>query len=127
MVCNCKTVSFVSSLQEMQDLYHVAGYDNRAEFNKGYAGYTGPVIRVRASITNGLAVFDSVTILAPIDWTGVAGPDDVGLTVNYYIYLMGVKNRDMEYASVISWVLFVVTFLISFFVIRARNKATAEE
>ena len=40
---------------------------------------------------------------------------------------MGVKNRDMEYASVISWVLFVVTFLISFFVIRARNKATAEE
>ena len=49
-----ETVSFVSSLQEMQDLYHVAGYDNRAEFNKGYAGYTGPVIRVRASITNGL-------------------------------------------------------------------------
>lgn len=126
-------VMFKAALKNVNpSLYEAASIDGANGFHKfwnvtlpGIKGVT--LFLLLASITNGLSVFDSVTILAPIDWTGVAGPDDVGLTVNYYIYLMGVKNRDMEYASVISWVLFVVTFLISFFVIRARNKATAEE
>lgn len=126
-------VMFKAALKNVNpSLYEAASIDGANGFQKfwhvtlpGIKGVT--LFLLLASIINGLAVFDSVTILAPVDWTGVAGPDDVGLTVNYYIYLMGVKNRDMEYASVISWVLFVVTFLISFFVIRARNKATAEE
>ena len=77
-----------------------------------------------ASVTQGLAVFDSVLVLAPLDWTQTAGPDNVGLTVNYYIYLQGVYNDEMEYAAVMSWFLFAVTFLISFPIIRARNKAS---
>ena len=32
-----------------------------------------------ASITGGLAVFDAVTVLAPLSWTGVAGPGTSGL------------------------------------------------
>ena len=51
---------------------------------------------------------------------------DIGLTVNYYIYIKGVQQSEMEYAAVMSWVLFIVTFAISFFVIRARNKAAEE-
>ncbi len=77
-----------------------------------------------ASITQGLAVFDSVLVLAPLQWTGVAGPADVGLTVNYYIYIKGVAQGEMEYAAVMSWFLFVVTFALSYPVIKARNKAS---
>ena len=77
-----------------------------------------------ASITQGLAVFDSVLVLAPLQWTGVAGPADVGLTVNYYIYIKGVSQGEMEYAAVMSWFLFIVTFALSYPVIKARNKAS---
>ena len=80
-----------------------------------------------AGLTNGLAVFEPVLILAPIQWTQVAGPDDIGLTVNYYIYIKGIMQKEMEYASVIGWVMFVVTFAITYPVIRARNKIAAEE
>ncbi len=126
-------VMFKAALKNVNpSLYEAAALDGANGWAKfwyvtlpGIKGVT--LFLLLASITNGLAVFDAVTILAPVQWTGVAGPDDIGLTVNYYIYLKGVQNRDMEYASVISWVLFVVTFLISFFVIRARNKATAED
>lgn len=77
-----------------------------------------------ASVTQGLAVFDSVLVLAPVQWTGVAGPSDVGLTVNYYIYIKGVAHGEMEYAAVMSWFLFVVTLVITYPIIKARNKAS---
>lgn len=43
---------------------------------------------------------------------------------SYYIYIMGVQNREMEYAAVMSWFLFAVTFIATFPIIRARNKAS---
>lgn len=79
-----------------------------------------------ASITQGLGLFEQVKVLAPLSWTQLAGPDNVGLTINYYIYNVGVQSQDMEYASVMSWILFIVSFGVSFFVIRARNKASEE-
>ena len=125
-------VMFKAALKNVNpSLYEAASLDGANGWNKfwhitlpGIKGVT--LFLLLASITNGLAVFDAVTILAPVDWTGVAGPDDVGLTVNYYVYLKGVRNREMEYASVVSWAPFLVTFAISFFVIRARNKAAEE-
>ncbi len=125
-------VMFKAALKNVNpSLYEAASIDGANAFNK-FWHVTLPGIKsvllflLLASITTGLAVFDAVTILAPVQWTGVAGPNDVGLTVNYYIYLKGVQGREMEYASVMSWILFFITFLISFFVIRARNKATEE-
>lgn len=79
-----------------------------------------------ASINQGLSLFDNVLILAPLSWTGIAGPSDTALTINYYIYIKGVQNGEMEYAAVMSWFLFIITFVISFFVIRARNRAAEE-
>ena len=112
-------------------LYEAADLDGANGFEK-FLHVTLPGIKsvtlflLLASITQGLAVFDAVTVLAPISWTGVAGPADAGLTINYYIYIKGVQQSEMEYASVMSWALFFVTFAISFFVIRARNKAAEE-
>lgn len=79
-----------------------------------------------AGVQSGLAVFDAVLVFAPLSWTGIAGPNDAGLTIMYYIYITGVQQGEMEYAAVMSWVLFVVIFLINFPIIRARNKASEE-
>ena len=82
-----------------------------------------------AGITSGLATFDAVTILAPVSWTGNAGVNDMGLTISYYIYnnvqvySNPKKGMGIQYAAVMSWVLFLVSFAASYFLIRARNKA----
>lgn len=112
-------------------LYEAAGMDGCNGWQK-FWHVTMPQIKpvtlflLLASITQGLGLFDQVLILAPTSWTGHAGPYDSALTVNYYIYLRGVQDGEMELASVASWILFAVTFAISFFVIRARNKASEE-
>lgn len=112
-------------------LYEAASIDGANGWQK-FWNVTMPGIKpvtlflLLASITQGLGLFDQVLILAPIQHTGIAGPFDAGLTVNYYIYVKGVKQGEMEYAAVMSWILFIVSFGISFFVIRARNKASEE-
>ena len=123
-------VMFKAALKNVNPaLYEAASLDGANAFYK-FWHITLPGIKsvllflLLASVTQGLAVFDSVLVLAPLDWTQTAGPDNVGLTVNYYIYLQGVYNDEMEYAAVMSWFLFAVTFLISFPIIRARNKAS---
>lgn len=125
-------VMFKAALKNVNpSLYEAASLDGANGFDRIWY-VTLPAIKqvtlflLLASITGGLAVFDAVTVLAPLSWTGVAGPGDIGLTVNYYIYIKGVQQSEMEYAAVMSWVLFIVTFAISFFVIRARNKAAEE-
>lgn len=125
-------VMFKAALKNVNPaLYEAASLDGAGGFYK-FWHVTMPSIKsvflflLLSSITQGLAVFDSVLVLAPMDWNLVAGPKNVGLTVNYYIYIMGVKKTEMEYAAVMSWFMFLVTFLISFPVIRARNKASEE-
>lgn len=109
-------------------LYEAASIDGANGFQKFWY-ITFPGIKsvtyflVLAGITAGLTVFDQVTVLAPVQWTQVAGPEDAGLTVMYYIYLQGVESSEMEYAAVMSWMLFVVMFSFSFVFIKLRDKA----
>lgn len=123
-------VMFKAALKNVNpSLYEAASIDGAGSFSRFFY-VTLPSIKavllflLLSSITQGLAVFDSVLVLAPLQWTGVAGPDDVGLTVNYYIYIKGVSQGEMEYAAVMSWFLFAVTFVLTFPVIRARNKSS---
>ena len=113
-------------------LYEAAEIDGANGFAKFWY-ITLPSLRsvtlflILAGINHGLAIFDQVVILAPIAWTGVAGPNDAGLTIGYYIYIEGVGSGNMEYASVMSWFLFIVTFALTYPIIRARNRASKEE
>lgn len=125
-------VMFKAALKNVNpSLYEAASLDGAGGFMR-FWHITLPAIKsvtlflMLASITVGLGIFDQVKILAPIQWTGVAGPDDMGLTINYYIYLKGVQGGEMEYAAVMSWFLFFFTFAATFFVIRERNKASEE-
>lgn len=112
-------------------LYEAASLDGANGFQKFWF-ITLPSIKsvtyflILAGISAGLTVFDQVTVLAPVQWTQVAGPDDAGLTIMYYIYLKGVESNEMEYASVMSWALFVIMFVLSFVFIKLRNKAEVE-
>lgn len=123
-------VMFKAALKNVNpSLYEAASLDGAGGFSR-FLHVTLPGIKsvllflLLSSVTQGLAVFDSVLVLAPLQWTGVAGPDDVGLTVNYYIYIKGVAHGEMEYAAVMSWFLFLVTFIITFPIIKARNKSS---
>ncbi len=112
-------------------LYEAAELDGANVLQKfRYVALPGvkPVVLflVLAGITTGLGIFDQVLVLAPVQWTGVAGPDDAGLTINYYIYRQGVVSNEMELAAVASWFLFAVTFVVTYPIIRARNKASAD-
>ena len=122
-------VMFKAALKNVNpSLYEAASLDGAGAFAK-FRHVTMPAIKsvflflLLCSITNGLAVFDSVKVLAPLSWTQEAGPENVALTINYYIYNKGVASMDMELAAVASWVLFIVSFVCSFPVILARNKA----
>ncbi len=126
-------VMFTASLKNVSpSLYEAADLDGANGFHKFWY-ITLPGIKsvtlflLLAGITNGLGIFEPVLVLAPVQWTQVAGPNDIGLTVNYYIYIKGIMQREMEYASVIGWIMFVVMFAITYPVIRARNKIAKEE
>ena len=75
---------------------------------------------ILAGITAGLTTFDAAKVLAPMSWDNFAGPEDAGLTIMYYIYNTGVKNAEMGYASILSWLLFVVMMIPSVFLVKKR-------
>lgn len=71
----------------------------------------------------GLATFDAVQVLAPLTWSMTAGPENMGLTTSYYIYVKGVKSSHMDYASVMQWAMCIITFVGSYLFLRLRKKA----
>lgn len=125
-------VMFKAALKGINpSLYEAANIDGANGFEKFWY-ITLPSLKsvtlylILAGINHGLAIFDQVLVLAPIAWTGVAGPNDAGLTIGYYIYIKGVGGGNMEYAAVMSWFLFVITFVLTYPIIRARNRADSE-
>lgn len=75
---------------------------------------------VLAGITAGLTTFDAARIMAPMSWDGYAGPENAGLALMYYIYIEGVQFGNMGYASILSWLLFIVMMIPSVYLIRKR-------
>ena len=75
-----------------------------------------------ASVLTGLTMFDRATLMAPVSWTQTAGYKDMGLTLMYYVYILGTQRMEMELASVVSIVLFVVTLTLSVIIMKKRNE-----
>ena len=106
-------------------LYEAAALDGANAFQK-FRHITLPGITsitlflVLAGILTGFTTFEAAQIMAPDTWTGVAGPDNAGLTIMYYIYREGVKFGNMGYASVLSWLLFLVLMIPSAYLIRKK-------
>ena len=106
-------------------LYEAADLDGANAFQKFWC-ITIPGIStitfflVLAGITAGLTTFDAARIMAPMSWDGYAGPENAGLALMYYIYIEGVQFGNMGYASILSWLLFIVMMIPSVYLIRKR-------
>lgn len=106
-------------------LYEAASLDGANAFQK-FVHITLPGISsitlflVLAGVLAGFTTFEAAQVMAPDSWTGYAGPENSGLTIMYYIYREGVKFGNMGYASVLSWLLFVVLMIPSAYLIRKR-------
>ena len=113
-------------------LYEAADIDGANAWHK-FRGITLPGISsitfflILAGLTAGLTTFDAAKVLAPLSWDNFAGPEDAGLTIMYYIYNTGVKNGEMGYASILSWMLFVVMMIPSVFLVKKRILSMEEK
>lgn len=111
-----------------QGLYESASIDGATAWHK-LTRITLPLVMpmtlflALSGFMTGLATFEQVQILAPLTWTGVAGPEDMGLTVNYYIYNQGILFSHMDYAAVMSWFMTLVTCCGSFVFLKLRRKS----
>ncbi len=109
-------------------LYEAAELDGANAFHK-FWNITLPMIApmtyflVLAGVTSGFATFDQATILAPVSWTGTAGPEDAGLTVQYYIYYEMTEFGNMGYASVIQWAMMIITLIPCTIIMKLRKRA----
>lgn len=74
-----------------------------------------------AGIISGMKCFDIAMVVSPLSWNGTAGPNNAGLTMVYYTYLEGITWDNMSVASVISWVLFLIIFVLSLINMKGRK------
>ena len=100
-------------------LYEAAKIDGAGRW-KQFTAITMPAISpttfflLMMGFIAGLQTFDIVRIFTGESWTGAAGPNDMGLTTVLYIYYQGIQFRNMPVASVMSFVLFLIIFAITF-------------
>ena len=71
---------------------------------------------------SGMATFDAAKVMAPLDWTGVAGIENMGLTISYYSYIQGMSFSHMDYASVINWITAIIIFIGAFLFLKWRKR-----
>lgn len=125
-------VMFKAALDAVNPAYYEAAQIDGANAFRQFYNITLPSIAptifylIFTGILAGLTTFDAATLMAPISWTQTAGYNDMGLTLLYYAYIIGTQRMEMELASVVSWVLFAVTTVLSVIVMKRRNKAVEE-
>lgn len=125
-------VMYIAAFKAVNPALHEAAQLDGANAFQRFIHVTLPAIApttlylAMAGVISGMSIFGEATIMAPINWNQLAGRDDMGLTTMYYIYLEGVKSARMPTAAVMSWFLFLVTFIPSFFLLRWRNKKEAD-
>ena len=106
-------VLYLAALQDIPvTLYEAAEIDGASGFQKFFR-ITVPLLSnttqflLIISIINTFQVFDQIYML-----TG-GGPIKKTDVIVYYIYRQAFKNYDMPYASAVSWLLFVVIFILT--------------
>ncbi len=112
-------VLYIAALTNInQSLYEAAQIDGASRWRQ-FTAITFPGISpttfflLMIGLINGMQTFDIAKIFAGDSWTGAAGPNDMGLTTVLYIYNKGVMFNNMPTASVMSFVLFLLIFVIT--------------
>lgn len=79
-----------------------------------------------AGIMAGLMMFDMPKLFVGNSWDGSAGVEDAGLTIVLYSYIRSTTYHDVPGAAVITFVLFIICFALSFTMFKIRNKLEKE-
>ncbi len=108
-------------------LYEAADVDGAGIWTK-FIKITMPAIApttfylLMTGIIAGLQIFDIAKIFAGTSWLGTSGPENSGLTTVLYIYNTFHDYGELPRASVMSWALFVVIFIVSMINFRFKKK-----
>ena len=115
-----------------QSLYEAADMDGATKFRQFFS-ITLPSIAptsfylLFSGLIAGIMSFDVPKLFAGDTWTGEAGVNDMGLTPVLYSYIRATTYNDIPTASVISYTLFVITFVMSVILFKVRDRLTKEE
>lgn len=118
-----------------KSLYEAASIDGAGPFTKFFK-ITLPSIApttfylIMAGIVAGLTTFDIAQLIAPTKWTtnGIGGEGNNALTLMRFIYYLmdeNVWSTNQSYisaASILTWILFIVTATLSIVVMHIRNR-----
>ena len=112
-------------------LYEAAKMDGAGGFTQ-FRKITLPSIApttfylIFAGLIAGIMSFDIAKMFAGNSWTGEAGVDDAGLTSVLYSYIRATTYHDMPGASVISFVLFFISLLLTLVLFKVRQIRSGE-
>jgi multiple sugar transport system permease protein len=79
-----------------------------------------PLLRPVIVIVVLLRFLDAFKVVDTVYVMTQGGPGDATQLISYWIYQEGLSYFDIGYASAASWILLILVFLLSFFLIRSR-------
>lgn len=112
-------------------LYEAAQIDGAGEWQK-FLRITFPALGpmtfflLMLGIIAGMQTFDVAKIFAGQTHEGYAGPHNVGLTLMLYIYQKANDYFNLPVASVMSWFLFLITFILAYVNTKLRKLWVSE-
>ena len=113
-------------------LYEAAELDGAGSFTQ-FRKITLPAIApttfylLFAGLMAGLMTFDIPKIFVGNSWDGSAGVQDAGLSIVLYSYIRATTYHDIPGASVMSFTLFIICFILSLVVFKVRSKLEGED
>ena len=71
----------------------------------------------------GFLSFTYPMLMWPDSWMQTAGIDDMALTMMYYVHILGNGRKQMNLASIVSWMLFVIMGIIIFVLFKLQKRS----
>lgn len=121
-------VMYKAALSQVNPTLYEAGDVDGAGPWKKFFHITLPAIApttfflLMTGIIAGLQTFDMAKLFSDGSWLGTCGPENIGLTTVLYIYNTFYNFNELPRASVMSWALFIIIFIVSMINFRLRKK-----
>ncbi|MNI69396.1 L-arabinose transport system permease protein AraP [compost metagenome] len=106
-------VLFLAGLQGVpKDLYEAAEIDGASRFRQ-FVHITIPMLAPTTFLVAITLMISSFQVFAAVAVMTQGGPINSTMVLVYHIYLQAFKYYKMSYAATLSWILFVIIFLIT--------------
>ncbi|MBI9104867.1 MAG: sugar ABC transporter permease [Spirochaetales bacterium] len=114
---------YLAALQGIpQSLYEAADMDGASGFQKTLH-ISVPMIRPMISFQLIMGIIFTMQNFAPVLALGLqGGPNHSTRLFSYHLFLRAFRFYEMGYASAMSWVLMILTFILTFFIFRFTDQ-----